>query len=260
VYGSNNVLALSAANTYTGPTTVTNATLLVNGQIGSGAVTVGTNGTLGGDGIITGPVTVFNYGTLEAGNQAIGTLAISNTLTFKGGSTNVVLVNAALGTNDLVKGVTTVTFNGTLAAANLSGTLAAGDNFKVFSASTYAGSFTNIVGSPGSGLGWSFNSANGVLSVVQTSIIPNVPPDITSFILAGNLAGTNVIMRATNGVNGGTYYLLATTNLALPLSKWIAVATNVVTVSGSTEGFNFIGTNVISGAAHEFFLLSNTNN
>ncbi len=41
-----------------------------------------------------------------------------------------------------------------------------GDTFTLFSASAFTGNFANIAGSPGTGLAYSFNPANGVLSVV----------------------------------------------------------------------------------------------
>ena len=53
------------------------------------------------------------------------------------------------------------------------------------------------------------------------------------------------------------YYLLESTNVALPLSQWKVVATNVLSANGN---FTFIGTNVVTaGGAQQFYLLSNTN-
>src|ERR1051325_8504472 len=51
-------LTLAAANTYTNTTSVNGGTLLVNGSIGAGAVTVAGSATLGGDGVVRGAVTV----------------------------------------------------------------------------------------------------------------------------------------------------------------------------------------------------------
>jgi hypothetical protein len=65
-----------------------------------------------------------------------------------------------------------------------------------------------------------------------------------------------VVITATNGQTGGTYYLLSSTNVALPRSQWTPVATNV---AGSTN-FTFIGTNVLTpGSGPQFYILSNTN-
>jgi hypothetical protein len=63
------------------------------------------------------------------------------------------------------------------------------------------------------------------------------------------IGGTNVILAATNGPNGGLYYLLESTNVALPLSSWVRLATNNFNGSGA---FNI--TNAITpGIPKEFF-------
>jgi len=79
-------LTLSGANTYTGPTTVSLGTLLVNtpGSLDSNSnVTVAANATLGGTGAVSGPVAVT--GTLAPGASA-GTLT-TGAVTFQPGST-----------------------------------------------------------------------------------------------------------------------------------------------------------------------------
>ncbi|MGH8024200.1 MAG: beta strand repeat-containing protein, partial [Limisphaerales bacterium] len=156
------VLALSATETYTGPTAITNATVLVNGQIGSGAVTVANNGGLGGDGVITGPVSI-NDGTLTPGNQAIGTLTINNSLTLGAASTNRIAVNGAAQTESEVV-ANSVAYGGTLIATNLAGSLSVGDTFTIYQAGSESGNFSAVQGTPGPGLAWQFNPASGVLS------------------------------------------------------------------------------------------------
>ncbi len=99
-----NTLTLSAANTYTGSTTVTAGTLLVdvggsigngavamnggsltvNGAVGNGGVTVNTGATLGGNGTIAGNV-ALNGGTLAPGNSP-GLLSVGS-LTLPSGTT-----------------------------------------------------------------------------------------------------------------------------------------------------------------------------
>jgi hypothetical protein len=70
-----------------------------------------------------------------------------------------------------------------------------------------------------------------------------------------------VEISGTNGESGGTYYLLASPDLALPLSQWTVVATNVVSASGANGAFTFTGTNAAgAGAGQKFYILSNTNN
>ena len=255
-------VALNNTETYTGPTTNSGGTLLVNGEIGPGAVVVVSNSFLGGTGTISAPVTIEAGAGVEPGNQTvagvqgIGKLTITGSLTILNGTTNRVTVSESGNTFDQVT-ASSIAYGGTLYATNLAGALAIGDSFQVFSTGTESGTFTNVIGSAGPGLKWAFNPANGTLSVVQGVVIPNVPPKVTTF----SISGANLNLTATNGVNNGTYYLLGTTNLTLPLSQWTAVATNVVTASGGTEVFNFIATNVYSASkSGQYFTLSSTNN
>src|SRR5207247_7163046 len=108
-------LVLTGTHSYTGVTTVTAGTLLVNGVIGTSFVTV-TAGTLGGNGLINGPVTIQSAGRLAPGTS-IGALTISNSLSLSG--VTVMELNAAAGTNDLVRGLTSVTYGGALTLSNL---------------------------------------------------------------------------------------------------------------------------------------------
>jgi len=80
---------LTAANTYSGGTTISGATLRVNSGTGTGAVTVNNGGTLGGTGKITGATTLNSGGTIEpsAGGGAVGTIFTASSLTWNGNST-----------------------------------------------------------------------------------------------------------------------------------------------------------------------------
>jgi autotransporter-associated beta strand protein len=174
---------LNAVNTYTNETQVSGGTLLVNGQIDVAPVTV-TGGTLGGAGTILGPVTVTNA-TLAPGNRGIGTLNINNALTLRNNSTNSFEISKTPQTNDLVRGVTTLTYGGILSVTNLAGTLVVGDTFTLFNASSSSGNFSAVTGSAGPGLGFSFNPANGVLTVV-TGVATN-PTNISYSVTSSNV-------------------------------------------------------------------------
>jgi hypothetical protein len=166
---------------------VSNGTLVVNGVLGNGAVSVGVGATLAGSGIIGGPVTVKTNGTLNVGGVATNVLTINNTLTFLPGSTNVAIISSTNGTSDLVKGITTANYAGTLQVYDLASPSSPtnGQTFQIFSASGFSGKFTNITPAPGAGLAWSFAPSSGILSVV--SGVSQTPPNITSSVTGTNL-------------------------------------------------------------------------
>jgi hypothetical protein len=84
-------------------------------------------------------------------------------------------------------------------------------------------------------------------------LVPTVPPGITGF----SMTNGNAVLNGTNGQAGRTYYLLATTNLALPVNRWVAVATNLL----GGANFTFIGTNAVTASRpQQFYILSGTNN
>jgi uncharacterized repeat protein (TIGR03803 family) len=171
------LLVLNATNPCTGSIMASNGTLLVNGFLAAVTnVTVQSGATLGGNGLIGGPVTVEAGATLSPG---IGipwpphTLTVSNTLTLAADSTTIMQLNKTAGTNDQVRGLTTVTYDGTLVVTNHAGTLTAGDSFKLFDASNYVGNVTRITpASPGIGIEWdlSYLPVHGSLRVAAQQL------------------------------------------------------------------------------------------
>ena len=83
-------MLLAGHNVYTGTTTVNNGTLLVNGSLGSGAVTVTTGATLGGNGNLGGSLTIQSGGihalTVAAAPSAQVTRTISGSLDLNAGN------------------------------------------------------------------------------------------------------------------------------------------------------------------------------
>jgi autotransporter-associated beta strand protein len=78
--------SLGGVNTYTGATSVTAGTLLINGSTSTGAVSVGAGATLGGSGTIGGSTTVF--GTHAPGNSP-GVQTFLGNLSYDGGAASV---------------------------------------------------------------------------------------------------------------------------------------------------------------------------
>ncbi len=191
-------LTLAGANTYTGPTTVSNGTLQVSGAIANGAVTLANGtllvsgsmgdggvtvngGTLAGSGAIGGAVNVQAGGAVVpgAGVSAAGTvLTINNSLVLGSGSAVTMAVSHNNHTNDQINCVAIV-YGGTLTVTTNAGDapLVAGDVFKLFNAGfgIYASSFsaTNLPALD-PGLVWNNNLAvDGSIEVM--SLVSSAP-------------------------------------------------------------------------------------
>jgi fibronectin-binding autotransporter adhesin len=164
---NSNIVTLTGTNCYQGYTLIAEGKLCVNGLLESGVVTVATNATLVGQGQINGAVIVQTQGTIATGKSS-GALTISNTLTL--GGTNAMKISKTIWRqrNDLIKGISTLTYGGVLNVDCSGRALAAGDSFKLFSAMNYVGKFDHITPPlPGNGLAWDMSrlTVDGTLQV-----------------------------------------------------------------------------------------------
>lgn len=177
---SSGTLTLSGANTYGGNTTINGGRL----ALGSGVtlpntplITVGAGGTLD---VSASALTMGVAQTLTGVGAVFGNVTNNGTLT-PGGTTSFKLNKSSL-TNDVLRVLGTLNYSGTLAVTNLSGSLAGGDTFRLFSAASYTGNFSSIAGSPGAGLDWKFTPANGMLTLFST-----VPTSLNVSVTNGSL-------------------------------------------------------------------------
>lgn len=182
-------LVLSAANTYTGATTVSAGTLAIGagGSIAnsSGVVlnggnfnvtavpgfTIGGSQSLTGNGSVTGDITVG--GNLAIGAASPGTMTFNNNLAVVGGSSSdfgFTLSDFTLGSFDLAVGgvgAQEASFGGILNLMFDSGeTYANGSTVQIFDFETYAGNFgtVNVTGL-GAGQDATFNSSTGFVTI-----------------------------------------------------------------------------------------------
>ena len=176
--------------------------------------TVVTNGTLAGAGSVSSPVVVAITGNIGGGNASgLGTFTITGQpLTILGKATMRISKTSGVTNSDLLTGMSTVAYGGTLVVSNATADtnlLAAGDVFTLFSASASTGNFGSISGSPGAGLAYSFNPTNGVLTVVSNTVATNPIP--IGYSLNGNSLTLTwpgdhlgwILQGQTNGLNIG---------------------------------------------------------
>ncbi len=237
-------LTLSGISGYTGDTTVEAGTLEVNGTLGN-TLTMVQGGTLAGSGTIEGFVNVLSGATLSPGST-VGAMTIINSLQLDSGSTTIMELHPAAGTNDSVLGLASVSYSGTLLVTNVGGSFSVGQIFTLFqSTGGYGGAFENIIlPTLPAGMDWETNN----LVVDGTISVTGIAQPEVSVARSGN----SLILNGSNGIPGATYNILTSTNLASPLSAWTAIETNVLDVNGA---FSF--TNAINPATPQrFFILS----
>jgi fibronectin-binding autotransporter adhesin len=264
IQSGSGTLTLSGANTYTGATTITNGgtlALAATGSINNSSslsIAAGTTFDVSAD---TVSYTAGAGTTVKAAGTGIGVGTTAATI--NGGSSGTV----TLGSVVLTFTPQTYTGDATHPALYLSqGTLAlTGTGITVNNAAATplgAGTYSLIQSAGGSlsvanttvtvtgtglaaGTAASLVSSGGSLNLVVTTTIEPVPV-ITSTIVSGN----NLIFSGTNGTGSGTYHVLSSTNLALPLTDWLTIATNTFNSDGSFSITNAIGT------GPDFFLIS----
>src|SRR6185312_10296398 len=134
--------------------------------------TVVSNGILAGVGSVSGPVVVASAGKLGAGNTSasVGSFTVNSDVTINGGAFMRISKTGGTPAQDQVVVSGNIAYGGTLVVTNVTSDatpLTTSDTFQLFGVTgTPSGNFSSIIGSPGSGLAYSFNPASGVLSVV----------------------------------------------------------------------------------------------
>jgi autotransporter-associated beta strand protein len=231
-------LIFFATNTYTGVTTISNGSLLVNGSIGTNVVNVTATGILGGVGIINGSVNLS--GIIAPGNGGVGTLNTGAEVWNNGGAYQFGLNNA---TNSV--GWDLLNISGTLnlsAASNLftiklvsltsSNTPGPMDGFvdggtNTWTLATASGGIANFnpaifsVDTTAFANAYTGNfsvTTNGNSLLLLYTTAPNTP---VAPILGGSVSyvGGSFSM-SFSGIPGQNYRVLMTMDLTEPLTNW----------------------------------------
>ena len=175
-----------------------------------------------------------------------GVLTTTNT-TYSASTTQ----NFFLGTNSSTIAVTgNLTLGSKVNITNAGGFTAT--NYTLF---TYTGSLSGqpVLGATPTGFaGYTYNIDTSAAGKVRLVVSAPSPPSPPSFGAASfDSSSGNLTLSGTGGVTNGTYHVLTSTNLALPLNQWNPIATNQFDSSG-----NFIFTNAVqTNVPQTFFLL-----
>lgn len=254
-------LIFSGTVSYTGDTVINAGTLqLINGatlttstnitiaagatlDLQSSTLALVSGQTLSGNGaVINGPLTAGTGSTVSPGGSgAVGALSVSGSITLSG--TNLMELDANNLTNDVLSSSSSLTYGGTLNLVNLdANSIPNNTSFKLFNATSYHGSFSNIIpATPGAGQAW---NTSALATTGTITVVSSTGPTIGSITKVGG----NVVFNGSNGTAFDTYYVLASTNLTLPLASWARIATNTFDMNG-----NFSFTNSLTPSVPQRF-------
>jgi autotransporter-associated beta strand protein len=218
---------------------IMNGTLSINGCLitVAGNATVEAGAGLAGNGAINIPfgATLNNYGTMAPGNgNSVGTLVISNipaiscNLLDQPGSTNYMKVSKTAGTNDQIVVIGSITCDGTLIVTNIAGSFVGGESYQLY-VGGIGGTFANVIlPSLPSGLSWDTSALYSTGTIAITGTLAANPR-----IGGVGVSGSNVTLSGTGGTPSGTYDVLSSTNLTLPLASWPSILTTNFDGSGN---------------------------
>ncbi len=197
----------------------------------------------------TGTITITN-GTLNLTNteSAVGAPAAPiGTLSLSGATLHLRISGSSAGTNIIVgnlaaSGVNAITID---AVPNLTTTT----TFPLFAYSTFSGSVSNnfvLTPLPGNYAGSLVDNAARKTIDLRVTHSTGGRPAITSVALSG----ANLVLGGANGPPTWNYYLLSSTNVALPASNWTAITTSLFDGVG-----NFQVTNAVDLAVLQRFFM-----
>ena len=149
-------------------------------------------------------------------------------------------------TNDLITGLTSVTYGGNLNVLLTS--LETNSVIKLFSAGSYSGAFDTITPATPFVLPPQYAWDTSFLAVDGTLRITFARPRISTITLSGN----DLVLDGTDAIAGMDYVVLSTTDLFTPISQWTPIQTN--NIGSSTFQITLTG-QFDPAAPQRFYLL-----
>jgi autotransporter-associated beta strand protein len=243
-YGTGTLLLNNSGNTYTGSTTVSNGTLLVNGQITASPVTVTSGGILSGIGTLGGAVTEGAGSVLAPGAGGIGTLTINNNLTLNGAATNRFVVTTLGGaSNHVAVASGTLTANSSIIAINTAGdpALGAGTNVLI-TYSSITGSFhaKPVFDTAQTGLATNafvYDTGSAIeLVVTNAAILISSDASLSNLVVSSSEALSPAFNPSITNYTATNYN--ANTTVTVLVTNNSAFATNVLYLNGVPQATN----------------------
>jgi autotransporter-associated beta strand protein len=238
-------LTLTNLSTFTGDTLINAGTLALSGagslNSTAGTIRIGAGATFDVSGVTAPPYNVRTGKTLSGGGSGA---TLVGPLVENGGGFLALSYVSGIPAMNVTAGE--LTLSGCATTVTVSGAPLGVGSYKLISSSaggSVAGTLPASVTVGGLGL----TPANLAASLritggelwLDVATAAATRPVIASF----SYDGTSLILRGTNGTAGNTYYVLASTNAAAPLSSWKPVLTNQFEANGV-----FSVTNAVSPA------------
>ena len=228
---------LSGTLAHSGPTTVSNGTLLVNGNAkgATNTFTAASGGTLGGAGVIGGPVTINNSAILSPGGTNVGTLTVSNRLVLTSTSQLQFQLGAA---SDRVNVSGNLTLGGQLNVTN-SGNFTNGTYLLLTYGGTLGGTLPVMGSAPP---GFDYTVVTNTPGEVRLAAVSAGNPPLPPLVLSAAPSNSTVFLNWT-AVSNATVYNL---KRALTNNGPFAV------VAAGTTGTNFTDSSVVNGTTYYY--------